>query len=168
MFLNVFSPLLSSHGYSVLQGSLKPNALVNLKHCVADLAVGAPFCDGGDDGKVFIYYGTGQNQPISHSPRQVRKAIILIKSFVSWQSCWFFSVNSLQTGIAREHCMDYGFIIDSINLLIVEDIFDRIYLVDKTMTFREQNTCVSLAKFFHWPPNPFTILSECLSIPYTM
>ncbi|XP_041478160.1 integrin alpha-V-like [Lytechinus variegatus] len=36
-----------------------------------DLAVGAPFCEGGDVGKVFIYHGTGINLPLNLSPQQI-------------------------------------------------------------------------------------------------
>ncbi|XP_071507738.1 integrin alpha pat-2-like [Diadema antillarum] len=36
-----------------------------------DLAVGAPFCGGGEDGKVFIYHGNGRNSPIELSPKQI-------------------------------------------------------------------------------------------------
>ncbi|XP_071481548.1 integrin alpha-8-like [Diadema antillarum] len=36
-----------------------------------DLAVGAPFCGDGQDGKVFIYHGSGVNIPIDLTPKQI-------------------------------------------------------------------------------------------------
>ncbi|XP_072179371.1 integrin alpha-V-like [Diadema setosum] len=36
-----------------------------------DLAVGAPFCGDGQDGKVFIYHGSGVNIPIDLTPNQI-------------------------------------------------------------------------------------------------
>eukprot|EP00057_Strongylocentrotus_purpuratus_P026185 XP_011680659.1 PREDICTED: integrin alpha-V [Strongylocentrotus purpuratus] len=42
-----------------------------------DLAVGAPFCNGGNDGKVFIYHGSGINLPLNLSPQQTLSPSVL-------------------------------------------------------------------------------------------
>ena len=64
-----------SIGPSVYKDSPKFLLTKMVSSYLIDLAVGAPFCGGGDDGKILLYYGTGWNIPINQAPKQVRKRI---------------------------------------------------------------------------------------------